>query len=48
MRIPRRRLRLARYKKTRRKVHQRFRQRIFERDRKAELAAQAEATLNRS
>lgn len=39
MRIPRRRLRLARYKKTRRKVHQRFRQRIFERDRKAELAA---------
>lgn len=39
MRTPRRRLRLARYKKTRRKVHQRFRQRIFERDRQAELAA---------
>ncbi|ADU68826.1 Sir2 family NAD+-dependent deacetylase [Pantoea sp. At-9b] len=39
MRTLRRRLRLARYKKTRRKVHQRFRQRIFERDRKAELAA---------
>ncbi|MBB3304929.1 MULTISPECIES: Sir2 family NAD+-dependent deacetylase [unclassified Enterobacter] len=39
MRIPRRRLRLARDKKNRRKVHQRFRQRIFERDRKAELAA---------
>ncbi|MBA2814602.1 Sir2 family NAD+-dependent deacetylase [Candidatus Pantoea persica] len=38
MRTPRRRLRLARYKKTRRKVHQRFRQRIFERDRQAELA----------
>lgn len=39
MRTPRRRLRLARLKKTRRKVHQRFRQRIFERDRQAELAA---------
>lgn len=39
MRTPRRRLRLARYKKTRRKVHQRFRQRIFERDRQVELAA---------
>ena len=39
MRTPRRRLRLARYKKTRRKVHQRFRQRIFERDRQAELAS---------
>lgn len=39
MRTPRRRLRLARYKKTRRKVHQRFRQRIFERDRQMELAA---------
>ncbi|WP_313619656.1 Sir2 family NAD+-dependent deacetylase [Pantoea septica] len=39
MRTPRRRLRLARYKKTRRKVQQRFRQRIFERDRQAELAA---------
>ncbi|KAF6667315.1 NAD-dependent protein deacylase [Pantoea sp. EKM101V] len=39
MRTPRRRIRLARLKKTRRKVHQRFRQRIFERDRQAELAA---------
>lgn len=39
MRTPRRRVRLARYKKNRRKVHQRFRQRIFERDRTAELAA---------
>ncbi|WP_243078144.1 Sir2 family NAD+-dependent deacetylase [Pantoea sp. MQR6] len=39
MRTPRRRLRLARLKKTRRKVHQRFRQRIFERDRQAEMAA---------
>lgn len=39
MRTPRRRLRLARLKKTRRKVHQRFRQRIFERDRQAELVA---------
>lgn len=39
MRTPRRRVRLARDKKNRRKVHQRFRQRIFERDRKAELAA---------
>lgn len=39
MRTPRRRLRLARYKKNRRKVHQRFRQRIFERDRQVELAA---------
>ncbi|WP_312240994.1 Sir2 family NAD+-dependent deacetylase [Pantoea sp.] len=38
MRTPRRRLRLARDKKNRRKVHQRFRQRIFERDRMAELA----------
>lgn len=39
MRTPRRRLRLARYKKTKRQIHQRFRQRIFERDRSAELAA---------
>ena len=39
MRTPRRRIRLARLKKTRRKVHQRFRQCIFERDRQAELAA---------
>ena len=39
MRTPRRRLRLARYKKNRRKVHQRFRQRIFECDRQVELAA---------
>lgn len=39
MRTPRRRLRLARDKKNRRKVHQRFRQRIFERDRMVELAA---------
>ncbi|PXW21948.1 Sir2 family NAD+-dependent deacetylase [Pantoea sp. JKS000250] len=39
MRTPRRRIRLARLKKTRRKVHQRFRQRIFERDRQVELAA---------
>lgn len=39
MRQLRRRLRLARDKKDRRKVHQRFRQRIFERDRKAKLAA---------
>lgn len=38
MRTPRRRLRLARYKKTRRQVHQRFRQRIFERDRNIEIA----------
>lgn len=38
MRTPRRRLRLARYKKTRRQVHQRFRQRIFERDRTLEIA----------
>ncbi|NIF20331.1 Sir2 family NAD+-dependent deacetylase [Candidatus Pantoea multigeneris] len=38
MRTPRRRLRLARYKKNRRKVQQRFRQRIFERDREADLA----------
>ena len=38
MRTPRRRLRLARYKKTRRKVQQRLRQRIFERDRNLELA----------
>jgi len=38
MRIPRRQLRLARYKKTRRQVHQRFRQRIFERDRNIEIA----------
>ncbi len=38
MRTPRRRLRLARYKKTRRQVHQRFRQRIFERDRNLEIA----------
>ncbi|WP_130834734.1 Sir2 family NAD+-dependent deacetylase [[Erwinia] mediterraneensis] len=38
MLTPHRRLRLARYKKNRRKVHQRFRQRIFERDRLAELA----------
>lgn len=38
IRTPRRRLRLARYKKTRRQVHQRFRQRIFERDRTIELA----------
>ncbi len=38
MRTPRRRLRLARYKKTRRQVHQRFRQRIFERDRTNEIA----------
>lgn len=37
MRTLHRRLRLARYKKNRRKVHQRFRQRIFERDRLAEL-----------
>lgn len=37
MRTPRRRLRLARYRKNRRKIHQRFRQRIFERDRSAEL-----------
>ncbi|QKJ86796.1 NAD-dependent protein deacylase [Paramixta manurensis] len=39
MRTPRRRLRIARYRKSKRKVHQRFRQRIFERDRQAELAA---------
>ena len=39
MRMQRRRLRLARDRKNRRKVHQRFRQRIFERDRSAELAA---------
>lgn len=39
MRTPRRRLRLARYKKTRRQVHQRFRQRIFERDRNIEIAS---------
>ncbi|MFS2223972.1 Sir2 family NAD+-dependent deacetylase [Pantoea sp. B65] len=39
MRTPRRRLRLARYKKTKRQIHQRFRQRIFERDRSAELLA---------
>ncbi|MEJ4043559.1 Sir2 family NAD+-dependent deacetylase [Erwinia sp. SLM-02] len=39
MRTPRRRLRLARYKKNRRQVHQRFRQRIFERDRKIEIAS---------
>lgn len=39
MRISRRRVRLARDKKTRRKVHQRFRQRIFDRDREAELTA---------
>ncbi len=39
MRTPRRRLRLARYRKNRRKIHQRFRQRIFERDRSAELLA---------
>ena len=39
MRTPRRRLRIARFRKTRRKMHQRFRQRIFERDRNAELAA---------
>ncbi|AXF75477.1 Sir2 family NAD+-dependent deacetylase [Erwinia tracheiphila] len=38
MRNPRRRLRLARYKKNRRQVHQRFRQRIFERDRNIEIA----------
>ncbi|MDW8847497.1 Sir2 family NAD+-dependent deacetylase [Erwinia sp. MMLR14_017] len=38
LRTPRRRLRLARYKKTRRQVHQRFRQRIFERDRNLEIA----------
>lgn len=38
MRTPRRRLRLARYKKTRRKVQQRLRQRIFERDRNLEIA----------
>ncbi|WP_312046078.1 Sir2 family NAD+-dependent deacetylase, partial [Erwinia sp.] len=38
MRTPRRRLRLARYKKNRRKVQQRFRQRIFERDRTLEIA----------
>ncbi|MEM6159670.1 Sir2 family NAD+-dependent deacetylase [Erwinia sp. P6884] len=38
IRTPRRRLRLARYKKTRRQVHQRFRQRIFERDRTIEMA----------
>jgi len=38
MRTPRRRLRLARYKKTRRQVHQRFRQRIFERDRHREMS----------
>ncbi|MEW5287644.1 MULTISPECIES: Sir2 family NAD+-dependent deacetylase [Erwinia] len=38
MRTPRRRLRLARYKKNRRQVHQRFRQRIFERDRNIEIA----------
>ena len=38
MRQPRRRLRLARYKRTA-AVHQRFRQRIFERDRQVELAA---------
>ncbi|KAB8313342.1 NAD-dependent protein deacylase [Erwinia endophytica] len=38
MRIPRCQLRLARYKKTRRQVHQRFRQRIFERDRNIEIA----------
>ncbi|KQN56984.1 MULTISPECIES: Sir2 family NAD+-dependent deacetylase [unclassified Erwinia] len=38
MRTPRRRLRLARDKKNRRKVQQRFRQRIFERDRNLEIA----------
>ncbi|WP_034914133.1 MULTISPECIES: Sir2 family NAD+-dependent deacetylase [Erwinia] len=38
IRTPRRRLRLARYKKNRRQVHQRFRQRIFERDRNLEIA----------
>ncbi|PIJ51958.1 NAD-dependent protein deacylase [Erwinia sp. OLTSP20] len=38
MRISRRRLRLARYKKSRRLMHQRFRQRIFERDRNLEIA----------
>lgn len=40
MRTPRRRLRLARYKKNRRQVHQRFRQRIFERDRSIKIARQ--------
>lgn len=40
MRTPRRRLRLARYKKNRRQVHQRFRQRIFERDRNLEMSRQ--------
>lgn len=39
MLTPRRRLRLARYKKNKRQRHQRFRQRIFERDRNAELQA---------
>ena len=38
IRTPRRRLRLARDKKNRRKVQQRFRQRIFERDRNLEIA----------
>ncbi|SFM92315.1 NAD-dependent deacetylase [Izhakiella capsodis] len=38
MRISRRRLRLTRYKKCRRLVHQRFRQRIFERDRHLEMS----------
>ncbi len=39
MRTPRHRLHIARYKKSKRKMHQRFRQRIFERDRQAELLA---------
>ncbi|WP_075181019.1 Sir2 family NAD+-dependent deacetylase [Pantoea sp. 1.19] len=38
MRVRRRGLRLARYKKSKRSLHQRLRQRIFERDRSVELA----------
>ncbi|CAK9884707.1 MAG: NAD-dependent protein deacylase [Candidatus Erwinia impunctatus] len=41
IRTPRRRLRLSRYKKTRRQTHQRLRQRIFERDRILEIAQNA-------
>lgn len=39
MRLTRHRLRIARFRKSKHKMHQRFRQRIFERDRKLELVA---------